>query len=1224
MSDIEDFADWLVANQALKGTPRFKAVADAFTELDTASTPVAPVKPADTGFTGALKGAYQGLKGEAALTAGKLGLMSLPDAQNYYEEQKKKQAEVFQPTTEGWGTAPWQKFKETLGGSLPYMVAPVAGAGAALLAAPELAVAGLGAATLGSLAGGTAQFTGTGLARQMETGKTLEETNLGYAVGAAIPSAALDTISLRMTPFLGQLFRKAGIEVSEKEAQELVKKNLLSTVGEYAAQGVKLAGVEGATEAGQAVFERLQAGLSLTDKSAVDEYIENFIGGAVLGGALGTAGHAASKAFAPTPIAPPVAPSVAAPVVAPVAPVEPVAAPVATPVAESAPATTPVVEPETAVATPVAAKAEVFTVEDPVAKAGIHKEFGTLEAAEAHVDNLAANRAELIAEHQSNVDATNADIATLQKGLDTEVAKGNYGTPQFLTHENNINNEIGALTTKAVQEQALIDNLSQPVQIVSPTNAIVEVKDVQATPIAPTPITPAVAPLEAVTEPVTKTAYAPDLAGKMATLQKTLLPTLKKFGLDKVGLRIVDSIANGQADASYVNQIMKIAYDTEDHMGALRHESIHALKELGAFADNEWKVLTKKAQTEWIDRFIRQPNLYTGYQEQYEANNGSLDGFDAYMQEEAIAEAFRHFAKTKPPAGLVGQLYSRLNNMFQSLGNSFKSLGYTNAEDIFQKIERGEAKPKKVEKVAEKPVKVKKAPEAKKVAPAQGRYQEWLDKVATRMAKEGAAQEILDDMEENNVSVNGVTKTFWDKTYFNLPAQAQKIFRKNLAEHSGAGNNIDGDINSQVKNLDLPNEVQDLQGTERGFVALMFEANRRFAPEETTKIEKAPKAIKAPEVAEKVVEKVAEKAPEVKAPIKVKKSELEAIWNEYRHTALPFSSLSKEDVQVLARVKDKDGEVIDRAVQKIYKGIDKAPTKAESYAEENKAIADAEVQTEEQESNVKQKPESLLAYAAQIKAMSKAVREDTLPRDFPGGYDAYLLYEAQKLLPKPSDKLKKLTGYSELQHDFHDIANVDGHLFGINRFDDADESESYDDNHSKFVFAFTDLEKRHATAIETTTKDVDELFAEIRQSLQKQAVKQSTPLSVVESLITKEDAALLEQIDVTPEEIADKAMEILGEAKKVQNVRANTWAKQFGALAAQAQALLRRIMNGMMSVVVGINLSVAPPAIQPNTSIYTYTTPIHVANFKGAEHTEGVQRLANAILDSKADISNDG
>lgn len=45
-TDIEDFANWIVKNEALKGTPRFKAVADAFTELDTARG--APSKPVTT------------------------------------------------------------------------------------------------------------------------------------------------------------------------------------------------------------------------------------------------------------------------------------------------------------------------------------------------------------------------------------------------------------------------------------------------------------------------------------------------------------------------------------------------------------------------------------------------------------------------------------------------------------------------------------------------------------------------------------------------------------------------------------------------------------------------------------------------------------------------------------------------------------------------------------------------------------------------------------------------------------------------------------------------------------------------------------------------------------------------------------------------------------------------------------------------------------------------
>jgi hypothetical protein len=163
--------------------------------------------------------------------------------------------------------------------------------------------------------------------------------------------------------------------------------------------------------------------------------------------------------------------------------------------------------------------------------------------------------------------------------------------------------------------------------------------------------------------------------------------------LDSVALRIVDSIADGKADGSYVKELIKIAYNAENPMGTLRHESIHALKELGAFTDAEWKVLSNKAKSDWIDKYIKKPNLYKSYQDAYKAENGNLNGFDEYIIEEAIAEAFSDFANTKPPAGLIGNIFYRLNKMFEALGNTFKRLGYTTANDIFSKVEEGKLAP---------------------------------------------------------------------------------------------------------------------------------------------------------------------------------------------------------------------------------------------------------------------------------------------------------------------------------------------------------------------------------------------------------------------------------------------------------------------------------------------------------------------------------------------------
>jgi len=95
------------------------------------------VPPEDKeGFVPAVKAGYESLKGSLALAAGKAGLMDLKEAERYQAEREAEAQRVFTPTEKGWSEAPFQKFKETLGGSLPYMAAPIAAAaGAAALPA---------------------------------------------------------------------------------------------------------------------------------------------------------------------------------------------------------------------------------------------------------------------------------------------------------------------------------------------------------------------------------------------------------------------------------------------------------------------------------------------------------------------------------------------------------------------------------------------------------------------------------------------------------------------------------------------------------------------------------------------------------------------------------------------------------------------------------------------------------------------------------------------------------------------------------------------------------------------------------------------------------------------------------------------------------------------------------------------------------------------------------
>lgn len=249
-----------------------------------------------TGFKAAAAAGIERLKGEAALTAGKLGLMPTEEAEAYREARERAAQERFTPTEEGWTEAPWQKFKETLGGSIPYMAAPAAVAGLAALAAPAPVRAAVSAA--GAFGAGAGQFTGTNLARQMETGKTLEETSLGAAVGAAIPQAALDTAAMALMPGIGKLFGSVGTKLTAEQAKAIASQTLGRTLADYAAKTGTAMGREGFTETVQQVLERAQAGLSITDPEARKEYIDSFIGGAALAGAGAPVGRAFERAGA--------------------------------------------------------------------------------------------------------------------------------------------------------------------------------------------------------------------------------------------------------------------------------------------------------------------------------------------------------------------------------------------------------------------------------------------------------------------------------------------------------------------------------------------------------------------------------------------------------------------------------------------------------------------------------------------------------------------------------------------------------------------------------------------------------------------------------------------------------------------------------------------------------------------------------------------------------------
>jgi hypothetical protein len=188
-------------------------------------------------------------------------------------------------------------------------------------------------------------------------------------------------------------------------------------------------------------------------------------------------------------------------------------------------------------------------------------------------------------------------------------------------------------------------------------------------------------------------AYTPEAQAYADQVKSQLAPAMRRFGLSNVALKLVDSINNGAADGAYFRNIIQIALDSENPMATLRHEVIHALKKTGAFTADEWNVLSKKAREQWINQHFS-PEMQQAYFQQYMAdNNGNEAGFQEYMEEEAIAEAFKHFAETKPPAGRIGAIFRKLKEFFAKLAGTFKQGGFDTTDKIFAGVERGEFAP---------------------------------------------------------------------------------------------------------------------------------------------------------------------------------------------------------------------------------------------------------------------------------------------------------------------------------------------------------------------------------------------------------------------------------------------------------------------------------------------------------------------------------------------------
>jgi len=177
-----------------------------------------------------------------------------------------------------------------LGGSAGFMAAPTGAATATALTgvgAPAAPFVGAGV--------GASQYTIQNLVRQAEEGK---DPSLTKAVVAAVPQQALDTVGgkvfaplLKAMPFTKNLLFKGADEAAgrtEAVLADALKKGAMQQIGGGVVRGVgKGVAFEVPQEIAQQALERWNAGLSLTDDEAREEYKQAAIGALVLGGGIG-------------------------------------------------------------------------------------------------------------------------------------------------------------------------------------------------------------------------------------------------------------------------------------------------------------------------------------------------------------------------------------------------------------------------------------------------------------------------------------------------------------------------------------------------------------------------------------------------------------------------------------------------------------------------------------------------------------------------------------------------------------------------------------------------------------------------------------------------------------------------------------------------------------------------------------------------------------------------
>jgi hypothetical protein len=663
--------------------------------LAQSAAPAAPQEGIGAAFKGGFKRFGSGLEtalesiidpqlaAERGLERGeKISEQYAPGASLERVKQRYEKDGLFSAAKEAVGQIP-----AALAEQAPNMAAALGGARLGAMAGAPIGgpVGALVGGGVGALAAALPNLYASNLERQAQEGKPVERST---ALGAAVPAAALEVVSQYIPlgrnlvgKILGPTAEKALAKGSNEAIEQAAKETLTGSVTRGVGTGLL---AEIPTEVTQQMLERLQAGLPITSPDALAEYGEAAYGAGLVGGPFGAIGRLAGRPGAR----------------AQYEQLQKEQAALEEPAPPALPSNITELPEGYSVAQEEVGKDYIpsFNImapgdENPLAT------VDTEEEAQSRLQRYTEIRQQEREKINDELEKIDGGVQKMQTKLDYMEATQQTGSEEYQQLKANFPTYMEDAAQKKTDLMDKIEAYGQPLQITpaGQTEKIQEQFNVRDKSGETIQSFKSMGEAEAfVRDTVGEKPFnaAQERSRDMKALEESLTQTMRGFGLKDVAFKLVDQIERNAAGA-YGNKLIRVAMDEKNPLQTMRHESVHALKDLGFFTPQQWKALESRAKSEWIKTHLE------GAQTEVDGQQMSrLEGYkkiglteDAII-EEAIADAFASYDKGQtPPPGLIAQLFKQLKEFFARLKQAMNGAGFQTADDIFQSIERGELKP---------------------------------------------------------------------------------------------------------------------------------------------------------------------------------------------------------------------------------------------------------------------------------------------------------------------------------------------------------------------------------------------------------------------------------------------------------------------------------------------------------------------------------------------------